>query len=155
MAGDPETFRAVLIEQMDVLHAETIWRKYKDRFGKLPKTRMDRKSESATAEKSIETPEKVESSPFASSAKTSATTLDPRSKLSKIERGDEIHALYTNPAPAQRLRQRLEQGGVITVITPHNRSSAGLQESPPLFGSPAEKGLTPICSITKLITRCD
>jgi hypothetical protein len=37
MADDLEIFRGVLIEQTDMLHADTLWRKYQNRFRKLPK----------------------------------------------------------------------------------------------------------------------
>jgi hypothetical protein len=71
MAEDPDTFRNVLIEQADVLHAQTLWRKHQDRFRKLTKT----EHQIQIAENPIPTPAIAPQAPIECAEKPPASSI--------------------------------------------------------------------------------
>jgi hypothetical protein len=90
----PALVRDVLVEQTDVLHPITIWRKHHNRFRQPSKPTIDRQPESEITENPVETPENIESEPSVDDAKPSVSAPE-RSRLSKIERGGDIYSIYT------------------------------------------------------------
>jgi hypothetical protein len=75
MASEPEVFRGVLIEQTDALHADTLYRKYSNRFGKLPKPTPPPTLPAEQAPIASPEPEKVDSAK--SEPPQSSPTLSP------------------------------------------------------------------------------
>jgi hypothetical protein len=95
MAERPDLLREVLIEQQDKLQPDSLWRKHKERFGKLPKP--DVVSENAEISPAEPAPEQK---PSAESAPTNnqdqSVTIRHNSPFYGFLRADEVFAMYDN-----------------------------------------------------------